>query len=131
VADETKLRILVKYVHLNPCRAEIVSDPLAWPFCTHRDACGLALPQVVPQVQHVAAFHRFVSSDPFVVIGGTSLPEGARIGEPFAVLEAVSALTRTPIGDLRRRGAWRRLFLGAAFVLAPDASGAARGQMAA
>lgn len=123
VEDETKLRILVKYVHLNPCRSGLASDPLAWPFSTHRDACGFALPAVVPQVRHVAGFHRFVSSDPFVVIAGTPLPDGAvAVHSPFAVLDAVSALTRTPIVELRRRGPWRRLFLRAAFVLAPDAA---------
>jgi hypothetical protein len=99
-----------------------VSDPLAWPFSTHRDACGLAEPAVVPHARNVAAFHRFVSSDPFVVIGGTPLPDGVvAVREPFAVLEAVSAVTRTTIADLRRRGPSRRLFLRAAFVLAPDA----------
>jgi REP element-mobilizing transposase RayT len=131
VADETKLRILVKYVHLNPCRSGLASDPLAWPFSTHRDACGLALPAVVPQARYVAGFHRFVSSDPFVVIGGTPLPDGAvAVHEPFAVLEAVSALTRTSLSQLRLRGSVARsLYLRAAFVLAPTAPRRAIGDL--
>lgn len=123
VEDETKLRILVKYVHLNPCRSGLAADPLAWPFSTHRDACGLALPAVVPQARHVAGFHRFVSSDPFVVSGGTPLPDGAlAVHSPFAVLDAVSALTRTPLPQMRRRVPGREPFLTAAFVLASDAA---------
>lgn len=130
VEDDIKLRILIKYVHLNPCRSGLAPDPLAWPFSTHRDACGLALPGVVPQACHVAGFHRFVSSDPFVAIGGTPLPAGAvGVQQPFAVLDAVSALTRTPIVELRRRGPWRRLFLRAAHVLAPDARGKSIGDL--
>jgi len=132
VADETKLRILVKYVHLNPCGAELVSDPLAWPFSTHRDRCGFAVPATVPQAHNTTGFHRFVSSDPYVVIGGTPLPDGAvAVDAPFAVLEAVSALTRTPLPWMRKRGLGRRLFLEAAFVLAPNAQRRAIGQLVA
>lgn len=29
--DELHLRRTVRYVHLDPCRARLVSDPLAWP----------------------------------------------------------------------------------------------------
>ena len=130
VEDEVKLRILVKYVHLNPCRARLVPDPLAWPFSTHRDRCGLALPGVVAPARSVKGFHRFVSSDPYCVIGGTPLPEGAvAVPEPFKVLEAVSALTRTTLAELRQRGPIRRLFLAAASVLAPEAPRRAIGDL--
>jgi hypothetical protein len=130
VNDDTKLRILVKYVHLNPCRAELVADPLAWPFSAHRDACGLAVPSAIPRARNVVRFHRFVSNDPFVVIGGTPMPEGAQgVREPFAVLEAVSAVTRTPLPWMRVRGQAQRLYLAAAFVVAHESARRAIGDL--
>ena len=30
----------VRYVHLNPCRASLVGDPLEWPWSTHRGVLG-------------------------------------------------------------------------------------------
>lgn len=37
VPEGPKRRRSVRYVHLNPCRARLVADPLAWPLSTHRD----------------------------------------------------------------------------------------------
>ncbi|MAE71281.1 MAG: hypothetical protein CME06_12545 [Gemmatimonadetes bacterium] len=38
-----KQRRLARYIHLNPCRAGLISDPLAWPLSTYRDALGFSL----------------------------------------------------------------------------------------
>ncbi len=36
IQSHQHLQTTIRYVHLNPCRAKLVSDPLAWPFSTHR-----------------------------------------------------------------------------------------------
>jgi hypothetical protein len=81
--DATHVRRTLRYVHLNPCRARLVADPLAWPFSTHRDAVGFAAQPVIAAVNDPEAFHRHVSGDPSVDTAGTPLPAA-----PF---EAVSA----------------------------------------
>lgn len=110
-----------RYIHLNPCRKGLVKDPLSWPFSTHRDAVGLAIPGVCSRVRDPAAFHVWVSADPSVAAEGTSLP--AVVGGPSvpfsleAVRVAVSALTRSTAGALKSRGVPRALFLAAAAAL--------------
>jgi hypothetical protein len=49
--DDGKIRRNVRYVHLNPCRGNLVRDPLAWPLSTHRDAVGLAPFPAVPSTR--------------------------------------------------------------------------------
>jgi hypothetical protein len=119
-------------VHLNPSRSSLVTDPLVWPFSTHRDACGLAVPGVVPREHDVERFHRYVSSDPRVAVNGTPLPtlrpDAAR--SPEAVLHAVSAVTRTPLSWItQRRIPERRLYLRAALALCPDSGRRAIGDL--
>lgn len=121
--DDTIVRRCVTYVHLNPCRRQLVPDPLAWPFVTHRDACGLALPAVVPQVRDPVRFHRHVSTHKDVSVTGTPLPAGSvEARDPTQVLHAVSAVTRTPLAALRLRGPARTLYLQAATALCSRAS---------
>ncbi|MFH1464709.1 MAG: hypothetical protein ABIO70_10015 [Pseudomonadota bacterium] len=69
-------RRTLRYVALNPCRDRLAPDPLAWPFSTHRDAVGLAIPGVVPVARDPAAHHAHVSGDPSVAVAGTALPSG-------------------------------------------------------
>lgn len=85
----------VRYVHLNPCRAGIVKDPLEWPWSTHRDAVGLALPPAVSPRRDPAAFHAHVSGDPSVAVAGTPLPD-PRYGQATweEVDDAVGAVFR-------------------------------------
>lgn len=90
----------VRYVHLNPCRSGLVHDPLAWPLSSHRDAVGLAANPVVARHQRPDWFHHYVSADTTVAPDGTALPEtcfGAV--DLFAVRDAVSAITRTVVGE--------------------------------
>jgi hypothetical protein len=120
----------VRYVHLNPCRDGLAADPLAWPFSTHRDAVGLALPGVVAVERDPPAFHARVSGDPSVRVEGTTLPFG-RAGLCGAsaeqVMGAVSALTRTPTPALCARGPARDLLIHALRDLAlASATGIAR-----
>jgi hypothetical protein len=125
-----KINRQIRYVHLNPCRDKLVGDPLTWPFSTHRDACGLAVPRVVPKVNDPERFHRHVSSDPDCRVDGTELP--TRLGRTFTpldVLRAVSAVTRSTRNMLQHRGPARSLYLCAATTLCPTASHAEIGRL--
>ncbi|MCB9683542.1 MAG: hypothetical protein H6735_00715 [Alphaproteobacteria bacterium] len=110
----------IRYVHLNPCRARLVSDPLAWPLSTHRDALGLALPAAIRAHADPEDFHRYVSSDPSVNVDGTELPKAGEAPDPERVLQAISALTRTPVAQLRCKGPARNLLVGAMRELCPE-----------
>jgi REP element-mobilizing transposase RayT len=117
----------VRYIHLNPCRAQLAADPLAWAFSTHRDACGLAVPPIVGRVHDPDAFQADLASDRFVVSNDPRLPAPQLSGRTRGiasiqdVFAAVSALTRTPAAQLKERGAARSLLLRAARTYA-DAS---------
>jgi hypothetical protein len=100
-----------RYVLLNPCRGRLVDDPLAWPWSTHRDAVGLAWPRARKVVSDPVDFHAYVSRDRSVDPGGTDLPvHGLYLAAPsFEQVEAaVSAVTRTPIVQLRTAPLHRR-----------------------
>jgi hypothetical protein len=119
----SKISRQIRYVHLNPCREKLVGDPLTWPFSTHRDACGLAVPRVVPRVGDPDRFHRHVSSDPDCRVDGTDLPtRSGRSCTPIEVLRAVSAVTRSTRIMLSRRGPTRAFYLRAAAELCPQVS---------
>lgn len=107
----------IRYIALNPCRARMVDDPLAWPFSSHRDAVGLAVPPVRRRASDPHEHHRRVSADPAVAVDGTLLPAGCREPRLDEVLAAVSALTRTPLAGLPSSRAPCRLFLCAARAL--------------
>ena len=116
--DSSHARRTRRYIHLNPCRAGLVDDPLAWPFSTHRDATGLTVDAVVKRSGDAVAFHAYVSADPTVCVEGTWLPQGSagpRTGLD-EVEAAVSALTRSTIAGLRVRGPGRTLLIQAARV---------------
>jgi hypothetical protein len=113
---------LDRYVHMNPCRAGLVRDPLAWPFSTHRDAVGLAVPCARRRVKDPDAYHRNVSADRSTDMMGTQLPampttDRGRHAQVSEVLAAVSALTRTPTECLRSDQSARRLLIRAAKTL--------------
>lgn len=113
-----------RYIHLNPCRRELVLDPLAWPFSTHRDVVGLAIPAACRAVPNPERWHAYVSSDPSVRVAGTSLP-ARRAERPATLLEvhaAVSSLTRTPASEVTRRPAARDLLIRAARALTTASS---------
>jgi hypothetical protein len=112
----------VRYVHLNPCRDGLADDPLAWPFTTHRDAVGLAIPGAIAAERDPFRFHAYVSSDPSVAVDGTDLPYGMRGMRDHCVEHveaAVSALTRTTLDGLRRSGPARTLLIQALVSLTP------------
>jgi REP element-mobilizing transposase RayT len=110
LADEQKVRRAVRYVHLNPCRAGLVSDPLAWAWSTHRDAVGLVARPVIERAHDPARFHRYVSADPHVAVEGTELPAFQLGKVAWAdVVEAVGAVSRVTQEALLVRGRPRTL----------------------
>ncbi|TVQ94672.1 MAG: hypothetical protein EA397_01250 [Deltaproteobacteria bacterium] len=110
----------IRYVHLNPCRAGLVDDPLAWPLSTHRDLVGLTLRPVTPVRRDPAGFHRYVSSDPKVRVEGTMLPYNILEKPTFdELVDAVSALVRCTDDELRRKTSARRTLIRAAKSLTP------------
>jgi len=136
--DSQKMARQLRYILLNPCRPmrhgnrylKLCSDPLEWPWSTHRDTVGAAIePWVTPQSLanllgrpldgFLAAWHEYVSSDPSVRVDGTSLPEPAppRVApvHPLeTVVSAALAATRAGRAALERRSRTRRLFVGLA-----------------
>jgi hypothetical protein len=104
----------VRYVHLNPCRDKLASDPLAWPYTSHRDAVGLAIPGFIGTERDPPRFHAVVSSEPSVAVDGTDLPYGLRGMRDHSVehiTAAVSALSRTTLDGLRSAGPGRSLLI--------------------
>lgn len=115
IPGELKRRRNVRYVHLNPCRAGLVTDPLAWPFSTHRDATGLVVVPVRSVHPDPARFHEYVSMDDQAATCG--LPGGAMQASLEQVWGATSAGLRVPESAMCRRGPARSLFLQSARAL--------------
>jgi hypothetical protein len=113
-----KRRTDVRYIHLNPCRARFVSDPLCWPASTHYDATGLALWPARRAEPDADSFHSYVSADPTVHVQGTLLPtRGLREPSLDQVLAAVTSLGRVTAEELAHRSPERSLLLRAARTL--------------
>ena len=106
IRDARHLARQVRYVHLNPCRAGLVDDPLCWPWSTHRGAVGAELdPWVSPArlsalLRHREAgfarwLHDYVSGDPSVHPTGTPFPEpAAPASVPVVSLADIAAAAR-------------------------------------
>jgi len=125
VVGAVKERRSVRYIHLNPCRAGLVADPLAWPWSTHRDRLGLAMPARVRASPDPVGFHAYVSSDPTVCVTGTDLPMSGDLVVPGAaglelLRSAVSTVARVPWSEVGERSPARRLWVRAARCLSPE-----------
>jgi REP element-mobilizing transposase RayT len=109
IADAPKLKLLIRYIHLNPCRARLVADPLDWEWSTHRDYLSAASPSWVERgamarlwktrdADFSEVFHRYVSSDPSVRVDGTALPRANPAGSLVtfdSVVRSVQIATRS------------------------------------
>ncbi len=107
IRDANHLARQVRYVHLNPCRAGLVDDPLCWPWSTHRGAVGLELDPWVSPARLAALlrrreadfprwFHSYVSGDPSVRVEGTHLPmPAAPQSLPGVALADIAAAARS------------------------------------
>lgn len=121
----------LRYVHLNPVRKGLVDDPLAWPFSTHRDMCGLALWPAVGLHPDPARLHAYVTSD-LSAQTDRSLPfAGGALGWDRAtdeqVVRAVSAISRSPTQALTKRGPARTLLVRAVATWCPRPAAHAAG----
>lgn len=118
VASGQHLERLVRYVHLNPCRAKLVDDPLCWPWSTYRGLLGAELDPWVSADRLAEALgrktrdfggwlHRYVTSDPSVRVDGTALPQACPPRDlPAVPLDQIrrAALSATPwSGPAERR----------------------------
>lgn len=104
-----KLRRDQRYVELNPCRAGLVADPLAWPLTTWRDRMGLALPLVRPRANDPARWFAYATRDDYVQAG--ELPYVVGVRSAADVEAAVSSVLRVPLAALRQRGSARTLLV--------------------
>ncbi len=118
-SDRRKVRRQARYIHLNPCRARLVSDPLAWAWSTHRDCLGLAARPLRAPVRDPARFHSYVSADPSVGTLGSELPGRRPEPELEELRAAVSEWLRVPMHHTQKRTPARRLWLGAAKAVVP------------
>ena len=94
-------------VLLAPCQAGLADDPLGWVFSTHRDATALAWPNVVAADHDPATFHASTCGGPALTPGAAALPAWLLQGERPScdqVAHALSAVTRTPLPRLARKG---------------------------
>ena len=110
VADEKHLEKAIRYIHLNPCRGDLASDPLRWPLSTHRDFIGMGLD--FSKHDNPERFHRYVSSDKSVSLTGTDLPCKHRSSASFlAVQAAVSSVLRIEPTNIVRRNQSAKVLL--------------------
>ncbi|MED5372203.1 MAG: hypothetical protein VX899_14385 [Myxococcota bacterium] len=117
-ADAQKRRREGRYIHLNPCRAGMVQDPLCWPWSTYRDAVGLTLRPVRRRVGEPEALHRYTSADAHVDQQGTLLPVSQGVPTLLEIQAAVSEALRAPMVEQTQRGPSRTLFIQSALALA-------------
>ncbi len=117
VVGGKKQRRSHRYVHLNPPRAGLVTDPLAWPLSTHRDAVGLATPGVGPRKG--LAFHDYVSRDEHTGTAATLRPAGVLRADAGEVVAAVSSVLRVPVERLGTHPLGRSLVWEAGCALGP------------
>ena len=116
----------VRYVHLNPCRAGLVDDPLTWPYSTHRDVLGGVVSPWVDADRLASAFghrragfrdwfHAYVASDVSTHPAGSRCPiltATSLDALPIArLIAAALAATRSRPEALRRRTQARAVFL--------------------
>lgn len=121
IPDQHHLQRNIRYVHLNPCRANLVSDPLLWEWSTHWDYLGLIhdpwvdrkyASQSINRTFSVEEFHRYVSSDPKTSLTGTppiTLSQQKRSLGVEDMLAALLFIERASAQSLRKKQQLRSL----------------------
>jgi len=127
VIREDRLRTVLRYVLLNPCRKGLTDDPVQWIWSTYRDVLGaVARPWVDPgrlarrlgerEAGFELRFHRYVTADGRVseearqgFRPATSATIPSRSLEEIAL--AAGASLRCSPDEIRRRGSARQAFL--------------------
>lgn len=127
ITDQQKAMRQLRYVALNPVRAGLARDPLAWPWSTYRDVMGAVADPWVPQTRVAelfgrplagfrASLHRYVSADPSCEVTGSTPATPASRDElsraPLAwIAEAAAACCNAAPHDIHRRSPTRAIFL--------------------
>lgn len=127
ITDALKLMRQLRYLALNPVRAGLARDPLAWPWSTYRDVMGgiadpwthearIAALLRRPRDGFRESFHRYVSSDPSCDVAGSPAVRRPTQSEVAAaplswMAEAAAASSRGSPDDIRRRSPTRAMFL--------------------
>lgn len=86
ISDAHHLLRQIRYVHLNPCRKNLVNDPSLWRWSTHRDLVGAAYPKwldlagitdalKLPDKNITAYLQKYITGDPSVRIDSLPLPK--------------------------------------------------------
>lgn len=89
----------IRRIHCGPARLGLVNDPLAWPWGTHRDYCGVVASPVVPAAVDPARFHRKLTAG----LPVADLPRGRACPRDTAAVDAaLSAVFR--LVDITRAG---------------------------
>lgn len=111
-ADAEHARRLRRYTALNPVRAHLAPDVLAWPWSLHREHVGFGFsPGFMPEraPERLQTYH---SRDQDTNPAGTALPVGqfgtVKLGE---IVDAVCGVTRSFANEIGRKGRPRTLFL--------------------
>lgn len=99
--DVQKRRRVHRYILLNPCRAGLTPDPLAWPLSTALDDLGLADPPIRRPVRDPVEHFAYLTADDRV---RAAFPI-ARVDRPpvDAIVRAVSQVTRRPLDEVPGR----------------------------
>lgn len=127
IHDRLNLKRQIRYVALNPCRAQLCSDPLMWIWSTYRDVMGaaavpwgnakrLAIATGESEIGFRIRFHAYVSGDPSVAVAGTPFPKSAPARTLAQegireILEAAAAALRAPVSDVQKTSELRKLFV--------------------
>ncbi len=130
--DRRHIARTIRYIHLNPTRDALCSDPLEWEWSTHRDWLGAVARPCVDRARWaramgrrlpscIAWLHEYVSSDPSVSNRRPAPDPGAYL-RSVTKDASIDQLSRAVPGALRSRcrlpsefgAAERRLFLLAA-----------------
>lgn len=125
VRDRPKLLRELRYVDLNPPRAGLTDDPLAWIFGTHRDVVGASVDPWIDAARLARAvgrsetgfgewYHAYVSADPSVNVVGSPPPRAVAPRDipevPLGrIARAAAAATRSRMEAIRATGPTRRL----------------------
>jgi hypothetical protein len=92
IPNDDHLMRNIRYVHLNPCRAGLVKDPLGWEWSTHLDVTDcilhpwpekktLALLFKCSEKQLAQKMHSYISSDPTVAVAGSASVKNYKSGD--------------------------------------------------
>jgi hypothetical protein len=109
ILDDQKADTVRRYIELNPCRAKLTDDPMAWPWSTARDALGFSTDSArrVPGPERYATW---LANDQYVRAAAAFLPSiQFRDFTAADVIDGVCGLFRASVPSASTRGPLRTL----------------------